>query len=428
MSHSPQPHLVTGAAMDSVVARNPWRRRGLIIGGGAVLAFAVWLGIQFLPQGVRVAAADLRVAQVEQGMFLDEAVIRASALPLNTVLLDAVEIGRVEQVMARDGAMVKAGEPLFRLSNVQRNIDLLARQSEQAQQISNLSNLRVAQQVSRREHARRLDELEFQVQQAAKSHTRTAALAAQKFVSDSALQESVDSLAYARRKLWQEQETYAFERRTQDDAVRQMELATATVERGMVLVRASVDALEVRAPVAGRLTGFSLQVGETVKADQHIGRIDDPSHFKLSGQVDEFYLSRLGAGRHGKAMINGREYAVSVNRIFPQIKDGRFTAELLFDGPQPEVLNPGQSVDVQISLSDPNQALLLPNGPFINDTGGAWIFVLSPDQRSAERRAIRIGRRSGRQVEVSTGLKAGERVIVSSYAGFAKAERLQLAR
>ncbi|MEB0288865.1 HlyD family efflux transporter periplasmic adaptor subunit, partial [Cryobacterium sp. 10S3] len=75
------------------------------------------------------------------------------------------------------------------------------------------------------------------------------------------------------------------------DAVAQMEYAIKTIETGLTLVNATVDALVVRAPVAGRLTDFRLQIGETVKTDQHIGRIDDPDQFKLTAQVDEYYLN-----------------------------------------------------------------------------------------------------------------------------------------
>jgi HlyD family secretion protein len=79
-------------------------------------------------------------------------------------------------------------------------------------------------------------------------------------------------------------------------------------------------------------------------------------------------------------------------------------------------------------MGDPARALLLPNGAFANDTGGTWVFVLGRDGETVTRRAIRLGRRSSSQVEVLAGLAPGERVIVSSYTAFGKAERLQLTK
>ncbi len=114
-----------------------------------------------------------------------------------------------------------------------------------------------------------------------------------------------------------------------------------------------------------------------------------------------------------------------VSRVFPQIKDGRFSAELLFADEAPE-MNPGQSAETRITLGGTIPSLIVPNDAFMNDTGGTWVFVLSSDGRSAERRTIRIGRRNTSQVQVASGLAPGERVIISSYAAFGDAERLQI--
>ena len=105
--------------------------------------------------------------------------MRATAQPLNSIMLDSVESGRVEEVLVQDGQTVTKGQLLFRLSNPQRNLALLERQAEHAQQISNLATLRVAQEAGRSEHRRRYSELQFTVQQAEKQHARNSRLAAQ---------------------------------------------------------------------------------------------------------------------------------------------------------------------------------------------------------------------------------------------------------
>ncbi len=423
------PHLaVTGAAMDTLVPQRHGKKYALI--GAALIALigaasALWSA---LPHGLRVALLDQRIVAVEKGVFLDDIVVRANAEPLNTVILDSVESGRVEEVLAHDGALVRKGELLFRLSNPQRNLELLARQAEHAQQISNLSNLRVAQQASRTDHQRLLSDLEFALAQGEKQHARNVKLAGAGFISSVALEESNDKLAQQRRAVEAEKRNSDTEVQVKRDALAQMEAAIQGLQSGLLLVNATVDALAVRAPVAGRLTGFRLQVGETVKTDQHIGRIDDPSRFKLAAQVDEFYLNRVAKGRHGSVRQGERSFAVDVATVYPQIKDGRFTVEMVFTQGQPDGLSPGQGLDAQITLGEPAQALLLPNGAFVNDSGAAWVFVLGPDGELAERRAIRAGRRSNNQIEVLSGLAAGEKVIVSSYAAFAMASRLQLTK
>jgi HlyD family secretion protein len=415
-----------GSTMDVVIPRRRGKRVAIIaaIVLAAVAAIAtLW---SWMPRGLQVDGADLRTGVATRGVFVDEVIVRASAEPLSSVILDAVESGRVEEVYATDGALVKKGQLLFRISNPQRNLELLARQSEHAVSIFNLSNLRVAQEASTSEHQRRLDDLQFAVDQASKQHARNVKLAAQGYISSVALEESADRLAQQQRALRQEQQAASAELRVRDHAGQQLETAIRGLNSGLRLVAATVDALAVRAPADGRLTNFHLQVGESIATGKNIGRIDDPLRFKLSANVDEYYLNRMSVGRHASVQQDGRNYAADISNIYPQIKQGRFTVELVFTQGQPPVLNPGQSLDARITLGEPASALLLPNGAFINDSGGAWVYVLDAAGRHAERHAVRIGRRSNSQVEILAGLNAGDKVILSSYAAYGNSPRLQI--
>jgi HlyD family secretion protein len=425
MDHIPPP-AVTGAAMDSVVPKPRGRLAKRIGAGLAVAASLAWAGWQYVPHGLQVASRDVRLARVEQGVFRDDIVVRATAEPLHSIILDSVESGRVEEVFAKDGQAVKKGDLLFRLSNPQRNLELLARQTEYSQQIFNAANLRVAQEAVRTDHQRRLSDLEFALSQADKQHTRNKRLAGQGFIAAVALEESADKLAQQKRALDEEKRAVATEESVRGRALDQMDSALHGLQSGLKLVGATVEALAVRAPSDGVLTDFRMLVGQTVRPDQHIGRIDDPQHFKLSAQVDEFYLSRLTVGRRGSVSQDGKDYALQVATVYPQIKDGRFTAEMVFTDGQPPVISPGQSLDVQLTLGSPAKAMLLPSGAFVNDTGGAWVFVVGRDGERAEKRAVKLGRRNNAQVEVLSGLAPGEQVIISSYTPFGKAERLQL--
>ena len=422
------PQAVTGAAMDAVVPR---RRAKLHVRAGATAALLAAFGAaawHFMPHGLQVDAADVRVAGAAAGIFRDDIVVRASAQPLNSIMLDSVESGRVEEVLVEDGQTVDKGQLLFRLSNPLRNLALLERQAEQAQQISNLANLRVAQETSRSEHRRRLSDLEFALQQAEKQHARNGRLAQQGFVSAVALEESGDRLAQQRRTLDNERRRFETEEGVRQRGLQQMETAIGGFASGLQLVSATVDALAVRAPSAGMLTDFRLQVGQTVQPNQNIGRIDDPKRFKLSVQIDEFYLSRVTRGLAGAITQEGKRYPLKVSAVFPQIREGRFSAEMVFTDGQPAVISPGQSMDAHLTLGEPSRALLLPTGAFVNDTGGAWVFVVDKASGRAEKRAVRLGRRNHSQVEVLSGLAAGEQVVISSYGPFGKAEHLQINR
>ncbi len=422
---SPQ-RPASGVAMDAVIPRRRGRRLAIIAASvlaTAVAAYTLW---SWMPRGLQIDGSDLRIGQAARGVFVDEIIVRANAEPLNSVILDAVESGRVEEVFAADGALVKKGQLLFRISNPQRNLELLARQYEHSVSVFNLSNLRVSQQASASDHQRRLDDLQFALDQARKQHARNVRLAAQGFISSVALEESEDKLAQQERALKQEQQANVAESQVRQSAEQQLESSIQGLNSGLKLVSATVDALAVRAPAEGRLTNFRLQIGESIATGKNIGRIDDPARFKLTANVDEYYLNRMAVGRHGNVQQDGRSYAADIRTIYPQIKDGRFTVEMVFTKGQPPVLNPGQSLDARITLGEPAPALLLPNGAFVNDSGGAWVYVLDASGHSAQRRAVRTGRRNNSQIEVLDGLSAGDKVILSSYAAYGNSPRLQI--
>lgn len=414
------------AGMDQPIQKRKYARPMVFAAGALLAGLLGYLAWSQAPQGLSVAAGALRIVPVERGVFRDDVIVRATAHALNSTVLDAVDRGRVEQVYVRDGMMVKRGDLLFRLSNPQRRMDLLQRQSEQAQQLSNLSSFKVGAEAARSEAARRLAELEFNLRDAQKQQERNARLAAEGFIGRAALQDASDKVEKLQRELRDERAREAQARATRQTAIARLEEAIGGMRAGLDLFNESIDALTVRAPVAGRLTDFQLQVGEAVKTDQRLGRIDEPDRFRLTALVDEYYLPRIAVGHRGVANVGGKSYPVEVKAVFPQVKDGRFTADVVFARDGPPGLHPGLSVDLGITLGEPAPALVLPNGAYLNDSGAAWVFVLDKSGQYAARRTIRVGRRNNAQAEIVAGLNAGERVIVSSYAPFGKAERLQL--
>jgi HlyD family secretion protein len=411
--------------MDQAVpARRP---NYLAMGSGALAVLAAIIASwRLLPHGLPVTGASIRVATVEQGMFRNDALVRATAEPLRTVMLDALESGRVEEVLASDGAIVAKGQLLFRLSNPQLRLDLVAREADRAQQISNLSILRVALEQSQTEHERRLLDLRFEFDQARKQHARYSTLATSGVISNATLEESQDRMAKQRQAIEDESQRAAVEIRIKRDGVQQMQRAIERLDAGLAVVNDAIEALAVRAPIAGRLTNFHLELGEIVTRDQRIGRIDEPDRFKLVALIDEYYLAHVAPGKQGRVLAEGRDYPMVVSRVFPQITEGRFRIELEFGGEPPQHLSPGQSVETRIELGGSGAALVLPTDAWLNDSSGGWVFVVAPDGKTAERRLIRIGRRTSAQVELMSGLAAGEHVIVSSYALFGKSERLQI--
>jgi len=415
-----------GQGMDRVVPgarRARWRRVALAASGlAALLAALAWA----MPRGLPLARADLKLSTVVAGTFDDELAVRATVAPAHSVLLDATDGGRVDAVLATDGATVAAGELLYRLSNPQREQEVLARSADVAQQLANLSVQRAELAAARATQRRERANLVFEQDKADAETERTARLAAQGFLSQAALQDARRKSDLQRRLLAQEREDGDAEMATREQSLHELERAVAGLEDDLRLVREAAAGLAARAPVRGRLAGFSVQVGATVHPGDHLGRIDEEGGFKLVATVDEFYRERLRTGLAARLDATDPPTALTLARIDPQISNAHVGIELAFKGAPPSGLQAGQAIDVRVVLGASTPALLIDDGVFYGESGGAWVYVLAPDGASAQRRAVRLGRRAAGRIEVLDGLRAGDRVIVSGVRAFGDAQRLRI--
>ena len=192
----------------------------------------------------------------------------------------------------------------------------------------------------------------------------------------------------------------------------------------LAIARGSLNQLNIRAPATGELSGFTIQLGQSLQRGERLGQIDSAGGNKLVAGVDEFYLGRVERGQGATVDVDGKTYRMKVAKVLPQVRNGQFEIELVFDGGEPQSIQRGQTLQVKLTLGDSSRALLVPNGAFFNDTGGQWIFVVDRGGNSATRRQIQIGRKNADFIEVLGGLKPGEKVITSSYSGLVDKDHL----
>jgi HlyD family secretion protein len=421
---------ITGSGMDEVVvSRRLSAKVKAIIGGVVVLAAAV-LFWWFAPSGTSqtVGADHVTVSTVTKGTFDDFIPLRARVTPLLTVYIDAVEGGRVEKMLVEDGANVAAGQPIALLSNAELQLSTLARQTEVEQQINNMRSQELALAQTRLANERAVLEADLAMQKAKRQYEREKPLAERGFVTAKQFSDTRDQYEYEQRRLAALKRSQATDARLQGSQLTQQKAAAQSMQSGLGIARANLDALQLRAPVAGQLSGFSVQVGQSLQRGERVGQIDSPGRNKLIAGVDEFYLGRVQLQQKAVLDFGGKRYQAKVTKIYPQVQNGQFQVDLQFVGEEPANIQRGQTMQARLTLGDPAPALLIPNGAFYNETGGNWIFVVTPDGRSAVKRNVRLGRRNADFVEVLEGLEAGEKVLTSPYTGYADKDRLDLTK
>ncbi len=421
---------ISGGGMDRVVARRGPPPNFKYAAGAALILLLVAAAYFLAPahNSQSVETARLTISPVTRGQFEDFLPLRGRVTPSLTVFLDAVEGGRVEQILVEDGAVVQQGQLLAVLSNSDLQLNVLARQTEVTQQINSMRSQELALAQTRLANERALIEAELQAQTARRQYDVQRPLAERGFVAGRTIADSRDTMAAAQRRTAVLRRQQLSDERLQSQQLAQLRSSASALNSSLGLARASLDALNLRAPVSGQLTAFSIQVGQSLQRGERLGQIDSLGRNKLLAQVDEYYLGRVAEGQTATAEIAGKTYRMRVAKIYPQVQNGAFSVDLAFTEAEPRDLQRGQTVQVRLTLGDPAPALLIPGGAFYNETGGNWVFVVAPDGRSAVKRQVRLGRRNANFIEVLDGLEAGERVVTSPYTGFAERDRLDLTK
>jgi HlyD family secretion protein len=421
---------VSGSGMDQVFAKRSFSPRVKIAAGIVVALAAATAFWWFAPSGASqtIGADRVTISSVTRGTFDDFIPLRARVTPLLTVYIDAVEGGRVEKMLVEDGANVAAGQPIALLSNAELQLSTLARQTEVEQQINNMRSQELALAQTRLSNERAVLAAETAYDKARRQYDRERPLADKGFVSGKQFADTRADFELSQRNLAALKRSQSTDARLQGSQLSQQVAAARSMQSGLAIARANLDALQLRAPVAGQLSGFSVQVGQSLGRGERVGQIDSPGRNKLIAGVDEFYLGRVQLGQKASLDWSGKRYEAKVTKIYPQVQNGQFQVDLQVTGGEPAQLQRGQTMQARLTLGDPAPALLIPNGAFYNDTGGAWVFVVSADGGVAERRNVRLGRRNTEYVEVLEGLDPGERVITSPYTGFTDKTRLDLTK
>jgi len=426
LRQSSRSDAVSGGAMDRVVERKKIDKKFLIAGAaaaGLLLILIFWL---FAPRAgsMSIERERLAIATVQSGTFEDFLPLRARVTPSITVFLDAVEGGRVEQKIVEDGTQVVQGQLLAVLSNANLQLSTLARQTEVEQQLNNMRSQELALSQTRNSNMRDLNQAQTELAKARRLYELQRPLSERGFVSAKQFNDTRDDMTYQQKRMEILKRSIAQDEALQSSQLKQLRAAAASMNSSLGIARGSLSQLQIRAPVTGQLSGFEVQLGQSLRQGERIGQIDSSGSNKLQADVDEYYLSRVVVGQGATADVNGKTYRMKVAKVYPQVRNGQFQIDLVFDGPAPTSVQRGQTLQTKLTVGDSSKAILIPFGAFFNDTGGNWIFVVDKSGSGATRRAVQLGRKNADFIEVLGGLKPGEQVITSSYSGLLDKDRL----
>ena len=414
--------------MDRPIEKKSFTRRyaGYIAAAVVTVALLAWLIFGSTASTMTIDSNEITISDVTRGEFDDYVRLNGQVVPIQVVQISPEEGGIVREKVVEEGTRVRKGDVILRLSNSNLDLQILNAEAELAEKQNLLRNTQITMQQDQLNNRTEQATLDMDCERKLRAYKQNSRLYNEKLISQEEFLKSREDYDLARRK-----QQLIGQRLNQDSLYRhvqmeQMEDNLQNMRKNVLLVRERKNKLEVRSNIDGELGLLDVELGQNIQAGQNIGQINDLSDFKIETKIDEHYIDRVRAGLTATITRDGKQYQLRVRKVYPEVRNGSFRTDFVFEGTRPEQMRSGQTYYVELALGKSSQATLIPRGTFFQTTGGNWIFVLNRSNKKAYRRNISIARQNPQYYEVTEGLEPGERVITSGYEAFKDNEVLIL--
>lgn len=414
--------------MDRPIEKKSFPRRyaGYIAAAVVAVALLAWLIFGSTASTMTIDSNEITISDVTRGEFDDYVRLNGQVVPIQVVQISPEEGGIVREKVVEEGTRVRKGDVILRLSNSSLDLQILNAEAELAEKQNLLRNTQITMQQDQLNNRTEQATLDMDCERKLRAYKQNSRLYNEKLISQEEFLKSREDYDLARRK-----QQLIGQRLNQDSLYRhvqmeQMEDNLQNMQKNVLLVRERKNKLEVRSNIDGELGLLDVELGQNIQAGQNIGQINDLSDFKIETKIDEHYIDRVRAGLTATINRDGKQYQLRVRKVYPEVRNGSFRTDFVFEGTRPEQMRSGQTYYIELALGKSSQATLIPRGTFFQTTGGNWIFVLDRSNKKAYRRNISIARQNPQYYEVTEGLEPGERVITSGYEAFKDNEVLIL--
>ena len=415
--------------MDRVIAKKRWGRKRILtivaIFGIVSLAAASY----YFTSGksrLNVDTERITISEVKKGPFQETIPVNGIVLPITSIYLDAIEGGRVEEKYVDDGAIMKKGDPILRLSNTDLELSLV---NQETSVYNLLTQMQISQNAARQNTIGKLNQgtdVESQLKEAERVYKLNKQLYEQKAIGLQEFKQSENNYNYQLEKKRLSEQILKQDSISVKQELNQARQSYERTQNALDVMRKKVGDLIVRAPVDGQLTSLDAEIGQLKNKTERLGQIDVLSGFKVRVDIDEHYISRIITGLRGSFTFANKDYKLVVKKVYTQVTNGRFQVDMEFDGEVPQGIRRGQTLQIRLAFSDEVEAVQVAKGGFYQQTGGNWIFKVADNGKIAYKVDIQLGRQNPDYYEVLEGLKPGDKVVTSSYENYGNMQELVL--
>lgn len=374
----------------------------------------------------RTEKYKLSITEVTQGKFDDFITINGNVAPISTIYMDAYEGGRVSEKLIEEGAMVKKGDIILKLENMNLYEQILASESNLALKQNDLRSTKLTFDSRQVEGKKSLATAEYELQRKKRNFKQNKELYNEELISKEEYLISKEDYELSKKqyeiiKLQTEQD-----KKLRSTSLTGLDTDLDRMKKTLTMVYQRLDHLNVRAPADGQLGFLDAEIGQSISKGQRIGQINVLTNYKIEATIDEHYIDRVKRDLTAILERNDTQYQLRLRKVYPEVRNGKFKVDFVFTTDKPKTIRTGQTYNIKLQLGASSDALLLPRGSFFQSTGGQWVFVVDTSNEVAWKRFIKIGKQNSKYYQILEGLQVGEKVITSSYTNFGNVEKIIL--
>jgi multidrug efflux pump subunit AcrA (membrane-fusion protein) len=397
----------------------------VVVAGALVTLAAITFGIRwFAGRAPAVPRGELWLTTVKRGPLALEVRGQGTLVPTDFRWASAPIAARVERVLVQPGAQAEADTVLVELSNPDAELATLEADRDVAQAEAQLAQLTAQLDGTRLAQESAVAGLDADVSMADRRRAIDSAMAQRGVISDLEGAESVDRAGQlSARREFEKRRLAALRRGNAAQLVAQQ----AQVERLRALAqfrRKQLDALHVRAGQRGVVQQVAVEAGQSVAAGAPLAKVVVPDRLQARLRIPEASAGDVGIGLSAAIDTRTGMIAGEVVRIDPAARDGSVTVDVKLTGALPKSARPDQNVDGTIELARTGDVLYIAR-PVIGEAHAtASLFVLRGNE--ARRVPVRFGRAGVKEIEIASGLAAGDQVVLSDMSKWDGVDRLRV--
>lgn len=404
--------------------RNREKRRMWMKWGGTVVVgiVAVIALMQLIQESLH--ERDIVFSVVDEGSIDVSVSASGKVVPAFEEIINSPINSRILEVYKKGGDSVEVGTPILRL-------DLLSAETDYKKQLDEVQMNELKLEQLRIQNRSKLSEMEMQLKVSRMELNRKAVELRNEQYLDSLGAGTTDKVRQveldynvSKLKLEEDEQKFINEQATADADLKVKELELNIARKTLAETKRTLDDARIKAPRKAILTYVNTEIGAQVAQGEKVAIVSDLSHFKIEGEIADTYGDRIAAGSRAVVKVGKEELAGTVTDVTPLSKNGVMSFSVRLEQDNHKRLRSGLKTDVYVLTAVKDSVMRIANGSYYVGPGEYELFVRSGNELL--KRKVQLGDSNYELVEVVSGLKPGDQVVVSDMSNYKNKRKMKL--